>query len=905
MESDYDAVAVSETWLNPDYPDKYITIPNYSLIRMDRPTRGGGVAMYIKSEFKFKVLTSTISDNGVEQLWLLVNISNEKIGLGVIYKPPNVHVQYLSDVTDCLEQMYLETKSIVLMGDVNVNLLRQSADSRLFTSIISDFSLKQVVSKPTRITELSESLIDIICISKNLNFHYCDTYDLNNKTDHLLVFVSLKIEGNKPKSKLFWYRNYHDFDLNKFARDAVRIQWDIINNIDDLNLRTECFNQAILSLFDVHAPLSVIKTKPNYQPYITYNLKMMIKLKNKSYNKYLKTKTVADRQYYVNIRNYVKEAVKREKEAYMRHLLERNKQNSKALWKNLRNWGVCTKSKGGSLPMHLTAPDAINNYFLNVAGPSNIDIDTLTYFSESKLNDTNFTFHAITNEDIFKSFNGIKSEAYGIDGINTKMIGIVLPYCIDTVRHVFNESINTGIFPDVWKTADIIPLPKVTNPATFNDLRPISILPTFSKMFEKIIGWQVTDYLEENQILPAVQSGFRQKHSTGSALLKVVDDIATAFDNSFSTVLVLLDQSKAFDLVHFDLLLAKMSYIGFGHSTLLWFYNYLNGRKQRVKIHNEICSQLLPTTSGVPQGSVLAPILFSIFTFDLPKAVKYSQLHLYADDMQLYKTCSDINAATSITLMNTDLDNVFHWCSNNGLRLNPTKTVAICIGPDRQKNTICNENILVNGMTIEWVSSVKNLGVYMDSSLCFNEHVNHVFQLGFYRLKSLYHLKYNLSENIKLKLIKSLIYPHIDYCSMVYYYFLPNYNQQKIQRLQNACIRFVCNVPYRNHVTPYINRLSEPKICNRMMYISLIFLYKVIISKLPSYLHSLLIRRSDIHNVNVRINYFTIPQHTTRKYEGSFSYVAPSLLNKVLMEINLPYPQFVRHVKALTNHVNI
>lgn len=204
LENDMDIVGVSETWLHPDYPDHLITIPNYNLIRLDRPTRGGGVAIFLKSTFKFQNFISTLSDTGFEQLWLVIHINKIKVGLGMIYRPPNVSAIFLNELSDSIEQIYLQTESVILMGDININLLNQNnAECKNFLSIISNFHMLQLIDKPTRITNTSQSLIDVICVSENIQFVFSDTYDINDNTDHLLVYCKLEFEGSQSKKKAF------------------------------------------------------------------------------------------------------------------------------------------------------------------------------------------------------------------------------------------------------------------------------------------------------------------------------------------------------------------------------------------------------------------------------------------------------------------------------------------------------------------------------------------------------------------------------------------------------------------------------------------------------------------------------------------------------------------------------
>lgn len=906
LENQFSIIGVSETWLQPDFPSKYVCIPNYNLIRADRDGRGGGVACYLKATYKFKIFYSSTSDNTLEQIWLIVNFNKQRVALGTIYRPPSANIVVcLSELSDVLERVYLEANLVLIMGDININLLNaNSPDSAKFNSLLYNFNLCQIIKTPTRITANTESLIDVICLSNDVVVRKCDTLDLLNITDHMLVFCELYIENGEVCSDLITYRNYKNFDTNSFAIDATyNVPWENIYELHDINSKVEFLNNSIMSLFDRHAPVYTTTKKRKHHQYITYNIKLMIKSKNKAHKKYLQTRTVTDREYYVTLRNYVNEAIKREKVAYMQFVLNKNKNDQRRVWRNLSDWGIDTKSSSqvNSLPIDLRKPEELNTYFLNVAGQSTINNDLFSFYNNNFVNrDIQFNFEEINNEQILNALKSIKSQAYGVDNINIKMISLVMPYCVEIIKHIFNESLQRGIFPDLWKSANVIPTPKILTPTSFNDLRPICILPTFSKLLEKIISFQIKDYLEMNNILPDIQSGFRQKHGTQTALLKVVNDITTALDKSLPSILVLLDQSKAFDLVNFDLLLSKLKYIGFDNRALNWFSSYITTRTQRVLIEGNICSSVRETSSGVPQGSILGPILFSIFTLDLPTVLLHCQMHLYADDIELYMSVSNIER--DIESFNNDLRNIAKYSEDHGLRINPNKTLALCIGPERHSNNITREYKLnIKGSDINWVTSARNLGVIFDNQLSFEEHVNNIFKTSFFKLKSLYKFKYQLSQEVKLKLVKTLIYPHVEYCCSVYYSFLTQQNQLKLQRIQNACMRFVCCIPYREHITPYLLGLNQSNIKNRVHYLITIFLYKLLKTKTPRYLYNLITKRSDIHNVNLRANTFTIPQHSKNKFEGSFSYLAPFFLNKVMSHLDVPINQFKKYVISLSD----
>lgn len=894
---------MSETWLMPDYPSNFVSIPNYNIIRTDREGRGGGVAFYLKAPYKFKKYYSSSSENVLEQLWLMVQFKNRKVALGVIYRPPNAHVEMcLNELSTIIEQIYLEANSVILLGDININLLDlNSTDSNKFNILLTNFDLCQVIKDPTRITNTTESLIDIICTSRDMTTKNCGTMDLLNITDHMMVHCNINIESEIVCPNIIYYRYFKDLDLNSFAIHAVHnTSWENIYNLHDHNSKVEFLNKCITSLFDVHAPICIHSKKDKYRPYITYNIKQMIKIKNKAHVKYMKTKTAAAREYYVTLKNYVSTAIKQEKVAYMQFVINKNKGNTKMIWKSLSNWGVNTQSSTkNNLPIDLCKPEEINNYFLNVSGHSTINNDLINFYSSNRLNENfTFNFREITNEDIYRALKTIKSQALGIDNINIQMLSVVMPYCIEVINHIFNYSIRQGAFPDLWKAANVLPIPKIPAPSNYNDLRPICILPALSKLFEKTISFQIIEYLDRNSILPENQSGFRTKHGTHTALLKVINDVTTALDKSSCNILVLLDQSKAFDLVNFDLLIAKLKYIGFADVALRWFYSYISSRTQRVVINRDLTSSTRETSSGVPQGSILGPILFSIYIFDFPKALSHCQVHLYADDIEMYLSFSFKDLETSIDIVNKDLENTVNYSHNHGLRINPNKTVAMCIGSENQKSAIEKYfKLNIDNSDIDWVTSAKNLGVIIDNNLSFNGHVEHVFKTSFFKLKALYRFKYQLSRELKLKLVKTLIYPHLDYCCSVYYNFLPQYNKNKLQRIQNACMRFVCCIPFMEHVTPYLIQLNELNVQQRMQYLITIFLYKLLKCRTPSYLYDLIQRRSDIHNANLRFNTFTIPQHNTNRFEGCFSYLAPMHLNKVINYLNLPLSQFKRRIK--------
>lgn len=504
------------------------------------------------------------------------------------------------------------------------------------------------------------------------------------------------------------------------------------------------------------------------------------------------------------------------------------------------------------------------------------EIQEATLLTEEK-----FNFSYITPEDVTKALNRISTKAVGVDGINITLLKRIINIILPTVTHVFNASLMTSTYPTLWKQAIIRPLPKNNTPTTNNDYRPISILPTLSKALERIVHRQFSDYLREHHILDDYQSGFRTGHSTTSALLKINEDIREATDQRKLTILTLLDFSKAFDTVDIDILICKLKRLNCSGSVISWFDSYLRERQQCVLVGDRFSSWRFGR-AGVPQGSILGPLLFSIYINDVTKTIKHCRYHLYADDLQLYIHSPTDFTNDALTKLNEDLASVCKWADNFGLTLNTGKSQAIVMGHQRlisrvNINTI--PRVQINGSPINYSLSVKkNLGVFMDSDLNWNTQVSHVCKKVYSLLHSLKTVNDFLPSELKKRLVQALVMPHFDYCDIL----LTNLNTSltdRLQRAHNACVRFICNIRRFDHVTPSFHTLSWMRLKQRRMIHSLIFLHNILLSSSPSYLHSRfnLLSTSRTHNQNLLL----IPRHTTSFYSSSFSVSIPRFWNSL------------------------
>ncbi|KAL1447874.1 hypothetical protein WDU94_006590 [Cyamophila willieti] len=319
----------------------------------------------------------------------------------------------------------------------------------------------------------------------------------------------------------------------------------------------------------------------------------------------------------------------------------------------------------------------------------------------------------------------------GYDQIPLHFLTRMLEFVAPVILHTFNYSIHHSIFPSVWKKGLIRPIPKCKNPSGSSDFRP------------RMVHHQMIKHLDVHNLLNRFQSGFRSGHSCLSALLKVTDDIQLARNNKMATILVLFDFSKAFDLVSHRVLLSKLQNLGFDTSAIDWFGSYLSDRTQCVLGAKQRRSKWMPVVSGVPQGSVLGPLLFSLYINDISSCFTSSSYHLYADDLQLYLSFAPSNINDATEVINSEINNLVEWSNNNGLRINSSKTKVLLIGNHGTlpRISLPSPFIQVNGDNIEVVDSARNLGIMFDSTLSWNVEVSNIRKKVFGALWSLGRLK--------------------------------------------------------------------------------------------------------------------------------------------------------------------
>lgn len=877
---DYSIVGVSETWLHEDIDDLSVSLPGYTFVRQDRSSRGGGVGVYIKKDIKYSILLQECTEV-LEHIWIKIFFGNITLILGNIYRPPSTNIdhffQYYEDI---LTDLFSSSDALFCIGDFNIdmgNLGNKLSES--LQSIADVFGLKQLITEPTRISNYSSSTIDLIFYNQD------DVVDVGTRdiqvSDHNLIFCNIQTENkNADVSYSFKYRRLTSINKLLFQHDLENIPWHTFYDLDNANEKVEFLTSNIIRLFDKHAPVVNVKgkTKP-YSPWITENIRLMIRLRNKALNRFRTTRNPNHWIYYKELRNLTTSAIRAEKKAYLNTIFRQG--NTKQKWQELKKINVI-KNKSNNIPEHLSNVNDLNNYFSSINTKNqNIHQDTLISFLNNRLNATTFLFGPVTDGDILQLIQRLKSNALGPDNLSLNLILYCCPFLVPHITHLVNSCICSGVFPDSWKQANIIPLSKCSRPKEFSDLRSISILPFLSKIMEKVMETQLNSFLNDNNILPEKQSGFRSGHSCETALAEVTDSVIRSLDRSMASVLIMLDYSKAFDTLNHELLLAMLKYIGLSDLALRLIRSYLTNRVQRVCIGSSI-SDMVRVTGGVPQGSILGPLLYSIYTFNIYKCLKHCAYHMYADDTQLIYNF-DISEVQEANLkINVDLNSLSEVSKNLSLKLNPTKSIAVLFARDSHRPYLLrNLNLKLNNENITLKDSAKNLGLIIDYKLHFKEHITAKLRAAYSTLKMLYPHRHYLNQDTKKTLCESLVLSHFNFCDSIYGPCLDNVAKRRIQVLQNSCLRFIFGIRRRNHITYKLKEVQWLDMAKRRELHSISFYYKILKNRCPPYLSNKIKLRTASHTVNIRHRYLVdIPKHNREFFKCSFSYNVANLINK-------------------------
>lgn len=861
--SKVDIACFTESWLTSKITDRSITIPGYRCMRNDRSyKRGGGIIVYYKEHLScLKVLNTEVNTESIDKtecLALEFCLQGQKFVVVAVYNPPENDCScFLSDVMVGFTASY---DNVFMIGDFNTNLLRASSKCTRFASMLNTFSLKSVGEEPTYFCNEGCSQLDLLLTSdcdKILRFGQVSFPALSQ---HDLIFGSIDYD-TVDAQRVITYRDYVNFDAQRLQASILSVPWASFYSIDDPDEMLQFFSNQMKMIHDTCIPCRTKSDQKKVNPWFTPSIRRAMLERDLSYKDWLKAPTHLKDQKRLQfkvLRNRVNTMITRAKEQHMDRFLD-SRLPSKTLWKRVKGLGVGNGKEAKPCEFN---PDEVNRTFI-----SSYVSDASRPLPSEYVPPTpyNFSFKPVQSWEVVNAIWDIKSNATGFDGLPIKFIKLILPLTLHHVTYMFNKFIEFSSFPLLWKHAKILPLRKKPHINAITNLRPISILCALSKAFEKLLKAQLTTFINENGLLSDCQAGFRKGQGVKTAVLRVYDDLAVLLDKRGTSILLLLDFSKAFDTVSHRKLCTKLGrQFNFSSPAVRLIESYLKDRSQTVCCSDRF-SNCEPVTSGVPQGSVLGPILFSCYINDLSTVLKYCSIQLYADDVQLYIGRIGPCTRELTVMMNRDLEKVADWCKRNGLMVNQSKSVAMLIRNQRRHvdSTDLLPEMMMDGLPIKWADSVNNLGYVFQNDLKWDGFVSQQCGKIYAGLRSLTICANQAPVETRLKLFKSLLLPHFLFGDS----FLVNPSAGTMDRLRvalNSCVRFVYGLNRFAHVSHLQKNLLGCPFQTFYAHRSCLFLRKLMKSQNPPKLFQKLVLFRGRRSQNM-----VIPANRTLTYASS------------------------------------
>jgi Reverse transcriptase (RNA-dependent DNA polymerase) len=867
---DLQLIAVSETWFKTKHTNRHVELSGYRVIRADRGggRRGGGVALYLREGLRYKVIARSTSSSVVDYLFIELRLPYPLL-VCVVYNPPNINGFSIYGTE--LEHLISQYTDILLLGDFNHDVMRSENRVTKFLEDLKNLNLHVHSYFPTNY-QGQPSCIDLFVTNRPECVELFNQIDIPGiPTTHDLIYGSYLLPAvPDPEELPKFFRDYKNIDMESLLNDVKDLDWSDFFDAHDVNAKLRIFNSHIINLFNHHVRLKRLRPINRVNAWFNTTIERAMRERDICYGVWKARKTDLDKARLKQIRRTVTRLVRTAKRSYMAKFLNPSLPSG-ILWKNLRSVGAA-EDKMDSGPVIFSADELNRSYSLN---------DGVTLLDSSNISSTSnqsekFVFRTVSFFVVKQAFRSIKSNAVGLDDIPLKFVKLFLPLILSPLTHIFNESIRNKSFPLDWKRSKIVPVAKIKDPGRLKDYRPISILPSLSKALERIMKDQIVSFCNERGLFNRFQSGFRPGHSTTTALLKITDDISMNLDRKHITILALLDFSKAFDTVNHKILCQKLkAYFNFSVSAIDFIKSYLMDRTQCVFANNKF-SNFLPVTQGVPQGSILGPLLFSLFINDISNAILFSHYHIYADDVQIYLSGSEENLGNVVDQINTDLTSILDWATRNGLCLNSQKTQAMAIY--RFKPPLL-PSIKVGDTIIPYSTKVKNLGVIMNCKLSWEDQISSVVSGVNGALSRLWCTANFIPTETRRKLAVALLLPKFQYCDVLYSQSSEG-NKDRLKKCYNSCARYVYSIrssesisgPATNITGRTLGQLHAFRICS--------FFYKIITQREPGYLwEKLRFGRSQ------RTGVLIPPQYYYSDRGNSFFVEGASMWNSLPLEI--------------------
>lgn len=849
----FEVIALTETWLDDRTNNAEIICGKYNVLRYDRnfsasnTKRGGGVLIAVDNKYKFTQLKlDYIREQSplIDVVGVSIVVNHIKLLIFVVYVPPALSCAYYSRFFESFETLnYLNEKSVVFLGDFNIPEYKQCLSTNNITPhtlVLQEFVNFYNFVQFNHISNSNNRLLDLIFSNNAVTVNKSDEILLNEDAHHPALVIGCSIaksyNHNKVGNKNTQSYNFRKANFPLLYETILHSDWSLLNNFDDVNAACCKFYEMFYEILDSNVPKFVSYNNNNnnkYPPWFNGSIIRNIKLKFGLWKRYKKTGSEIVYNQFKEIRSSTKKEIDIAHKNYLRNIEYNIKTDVKSFWDY-----VNTKRGTSNVPdtmvyndKNLENMDEIVNSFANFFGnafaaPSNIsDItDHEIYNNCATLHLTEFS-----EADVLNALKRLKPKfTKGPDNIPAFIIRDCAHALVKPLTVIFNLSLRSSKFPDIWKHARICAVYKKGDRGNVENYRQITIICNFAKVFEialhDILYWHLQGQITMHQ------HGFMRNRSTVTNLFCLTQYISYQMDVNNQVDVLYTDFSKAFDRLDHGILLRKLRIAGLSLSLVKLFECYLTGRTQYVECRGFVSENIL-VTSGVPQGSILGPLFFVFFINDIVEDFNVRYL-LYADDVKIF--CS-INSLEDCIKLQSNLDKISDWCIENSLPLNVTKCSVLTFS---KKVFPVWFDYHIHNITLSRPDTVKDLGVIFDGKLSFNLHVNAIVKASYKNLGFVLRNSFRFTDvNVLMLLFNAFVKSKLEYAALIWQ---PGYNTyteclENVQRRFLKFLSFKLDGQYPAIGTPQVqllNRFSMLSLQNRRKSQSLIFLRKLLTNKI-------------------------------------------------------------------------
>ena len=837
--SDFQILCFTETHLDANVTTDMLSFSNsYSIpYRKDRTNHGGGILVYLNSSLLHTKRTDLeIFCN--ESIWVEVKAKNEMLLIGIFYSPTTADSHFFNSLNLNIEKAFEISKNLILVGDLNEDLLNPNYHN--LKDLILVNSMKNVITEPTR----QYAILDPIIIPEDFPFLDSGTIGVpDHISDHKATYINLPFHYDTEcaYNRLVWLYKKANFALLK--QNISNYDWNCLTE-GTLNNPCDKFNDVFLSFVRSSIPSKNVLIRPDDKPWYDSEIRKVSRKRDRLKRKINKAGNQNFLTRYKFLRNKVNNLNKHAKERFYNNLelsiSDFHSNDKKQFWKIVRHFVKSNNNSSSIPPLNSFSVTGQDNYCFSLEEKA--DLLNRYFTSISTVNDDNASLPAFeykcqnrlsrivctSNEMVILVGLLNPNKATGPDEIINKTLKAVAKEISIPLNILFNRSFMEGKFSDIWKISNVIPLPKKGDSSDPSNFRPVSVLNNIPKIQERIVFKHIYNFLMENDLLYKYQSGFLPNHSTTNQLIDIYHHICQTYDNNQFSFMVFCDVSKAFDRVWHKGLIFKLKQLGLEGELLQWVSDYLSDRKLKVVITN-CSSSLRSVNAGVPQGSVLGPLLFLVYINDISESL-LSLTRLFADDSSLFYSATNINDIEGI--INHDLRILVRWAAKWLINFNPLKTEGILFTLRLLEHL---PNITFDGTPIRFVEEHKHLGLTLSSNGQWHSHIDNITTSASKVLGIMRKLKFSFSRTALSQIFLSYILPILEY-SCIVWDGCTTQNTNSLQRIQNEAARLVTGLTRSVSLENLYRECGWVSLEERRKQQKLILMYKSVNGIVPPYI---------------------------------------------------------------------